>query len=198
MIEVTHIKPDEPFVDIMGGDLRREVSVLDKGFVALLDCMPRLVPPGQTCDFAAAHMARTSYGQGTKTMSDDRGLIRFIMRHWHTSPFEECKFDMKMPIYIARQFVGHCAASLNQVSARYSELPGEFFIPQPETARTQSSTNKQGAEGQLEGMSAADFDVRLDKQCERSHAAYQKSLAEGVPRERARMDLPLNIAAEWY
>jgi thymidylate synthase (FAD) len=114
--------PEQPLVDVMGGAQRIELKVLDHGFIALIDAMPRLVPQGQTADAAIVQAARVSYGQGTKQVSEDRGLIRYLMRHRHTTPFEmvEFKFHIAMPIFVARQWIRHRTANVNEYSARYS------------------------------------------------------------------------------
>ena len=108
----------------------KEIQCLDKGFVKLIDVMPRIVPDGQTCDYAIAQMARVSYGAGTKSVSEDKGLIRYLLRHSHTSPIEaiDFKFAMKMPLFIARQMFRHRTSSVNEISGRYSVMKDEFYI----------------------------------------------------------------------
>ena len=199
-MRMKRVKPQAPLVDLMDGDLRRELPVHDKGMVALVDCMPRMAPPGRTGDYAIAQMARTSYGPGTKSLRDDRGLIRYLMRRWHTSPFEgvEFKFHMKMPIFIARQIVRHRTASLNEVSARYSQLPDTFFVPRVEDLREQKGRNKQGSEGQFDEVDAELFLERLERRCRQAYADYEDALNRGLAREQARMQLPINIYTEWY
>src|SRR5210317_671980 len=119
-----------------------EIKVLDHGFVRLVDHMPR-----ENLDSSIVQSARVSYGDGTKTTRGDKGLIRYLLRHWHTTPFEmvEFKFHIKMPIYIARQHMRHRTASINELSARYSVVPEEFY--EPDVLRGQSQVNHQGSEG---------------------------------------------------
>ncbi len=135
------VKPEGSgeMVDVMGGDARRQFSVLDHGFVALVDAMPRLVPAGQTADQAIVQAARVSYGQGTKKISEDKGLIRYLLRHRHTTPFEmvEFKFHIAMPIFIARQWIRHRTANVNEYSGRYSVMPDRFYRPSIEQVRKQ-------------------------------------------------------------
>lgn len=116
----------------------KEFKCLDKGFVRLVDIMGG--------DESIVQAARVSYGRGTKTVSEDRNLIRYLMRHCHTSPFEmvEYKFHIKLPIFVARQWIRHRTANVNEYSGRYSVMPDEFYVPSPEDVRTQSKTNKQG------------------------------------------------------
>src|SRR5690606_16771141 len=121
---ITRHNPGEnrPLRDIMGGDTRWSINVHEHGLVALVDTMPRMLPEGATLDSAIVQAARVSYGEGTKQISEDRGLIRYLLRHSHTTPLEmvEFKFHMAMPIFVARQFIRHRMASVNEVSARYS------------------------------------------------------------------------------
>src|SRR5437016_13062094 len=118
-------------VDVMGGSGRWEIKVHDHGLVALCDVMPRLVLAGKTADFAIVQAARVSYGQGTKQVNEDRGLIRYLARHPHTTPFEmvEFKFHHVMPIFVARQWIRHRTAYVNEYSARYSVVPDRFYRP---------------------------------------------------------------------
>ena len=120
-------------IDVLQNVPNRVIKCLDYGFVSLVDTMPRLVPEEQkTSDYAIVQAARVSYGNGTKTLNEDKGLLRYLMRHSHSTPFEmvEFKFHMKMPIFVARQIVRHRMASLNEVSGRYSVLKEEFYIPE--------------------------------------------------------------------
>jgi thymidylate synthase (FAD) len=130
----------------MGGAQRFEIKVHDHGFVALIDAMPRLVPKGQTADAAIVQAARVSYGVGTKKVSEDRALIRYLLRHRHTTPFEmvEFKFHVAMPIFIARQWIRHRTANVNEYSGRYSILPDRFYRPTLDNVRKQSRGNRQG------------------------------------------------------
>ncbi len=143
---MTRSKPETPLADILDGDARREVPIHEHGFVALLDVMPRLVPAGQTADAAIVQAARVSYGQGTKKINEDRGLIRYLLRHRHTTPFEmvEFKFHIAMPIFIARQWIRHRTANVNEYSGRYSVMPDKFYRPTLDQVRKQSAMNRQG------------------------------------------------------
>lgn len=185
--------------DVMGGTSRIEAGVLDKGFVALVDVMPRLAPADGTADYAIPQAARVSYGQGTKKVSEDEGLIRYLMRHRHTSPFEmvETKWHCKMPIFVARQWIRHRTANVNEYSGRYSVMPDDFYHPDLNEVRRQSQTNKQGGEEIIDLGAAEDFSKFLDVS-EAQHPEYQNLLQRGVSRELARMGLPLSMYTEWY
>jgi thymidylate synthase (FAD) len=152
------------------------VKVLDHGFVVLKETMGS--------DSSIAESARVSYGAGTKTISDDRNLIRYLMRHHHTSPFEmaEARFLVKVPVFIWRQWIRHRTANVNELSGRYSELPEEFFVP--EEWRTQSVTNKQGSEEPMY--------YKPDNVEDAAFAEYRRRLNEGVSRELARTCLPVS------
>ncbi len=169
------------------------IRVLDHGFVRLVDYMGN--------DAAIVQAARVSYGQGTKKRSEDNGLIRYLMRHAHTSPFEmvETKFHIKAPIFVARQWVRHRTASVNEVSARYSLLPEEMYIPEDAQISFQSVDNKQGrsaAEVPPE-LKARVRELLLAGQRE-SYAAYQELIDAEIARELARIALPVSIYSEWY
>lgn len=171
--------------------------VLDHGFVRCVDYMGD--------DAAIVQMARTSYGEGTKSVSDDRGLIRYLMRHAHTSPFEGCeiKLHVKLPVFVARQWIRHRMANVNEVSGRYSVLPGEFYFPDAERLGVQSKLNKQGTG---DGYSADDAAIILDMMenaVDVADSAYRvmvlgDDLGYDLAREQARIVLPLNIYTEWY
>lgn len=178
----------------------KKIKCLDLGFVELIDVMPRVVPDGQTCDYAICQMARTSYGQGTKSVNEDKGLINYLLRAAHTSPFEsiEIKFHMKMPIFVARQMIRHRSASLNEISARYSVMKDEFYLPDPEELRMQSATNKQGSDGVVDPKQAENFAKVIKQVCRDSYAWYENMIEAGVSREQARMILPVNLYTEWY
>lgn len=178
----------------------RRIDCLDKGFVEIVDVMPRIVPDGKTCDYAIAQMARVSYGDGTKSVNEDRGLIRLLLRHMHTSPFEgiEFKLHMKMPIFVARQAIRHRTASLNEISGRYSVMKDEFYFPKAEEIRLQSKTNKQGSDGFVDIEQAQKYVQAIADQCAESYKWYMDMLDCGVSREQARMILPLNLYTEWY
>src|SRR5688572_20982512 len=159
-------KPFETEVhDVMEGAARWEVKVHDHGLVALVDVMPRLAPAGKTADYAIVQAARVSYGEGTKQVSEDRGLIRYLARHRHTTPFEmvEFKFHHVMPIFIARQWIRHRTANVNEYSARYSVVPDRFYRPAIENVRKQSMTNRQGGEESIDDLTAREFLAYLDK-----------------------------------
>jgi len=193
-------KPHEAEVyDVMGGSARWEVKVHDHGLVALIDVMPRLVPVGKTADFAIVQAARVSYGQGTKQINEDRGLIRYLARHRHTTPFEmiEFKFHHVMPIFIARQWIRHRTANVNEYSARYSVVRDRFYHPSIENVRKQSTVNRQGGDEPIDEMTAKEFGEYLDR-VEAHYADYQKLMEKGVARELARIGLPVNVYTEWY
>lgn len=158
--------------------------------VKLVDCMPR-----ENLDAAIVQAARVSYGAGTKTPSDDRGLIRYLMRHKHTTPFEmvEFKFRIRCPIFVARQHMRHRTASINEVSARYSVIDDVYYTPSP--FRTQSSTNKQGSEEPMEDWEVLSWYV---ESCEKAFQTYRKMLDKGVSRELARCVLPQSTYTEFY
>ena len=152
-------KPEAPVYDVMGGDARWEVKVHEHGLVALLDVMPRFAPIGKTADFAIVQAARVSYGEGTKQVNEDRGLIRYLARHRHTTPFEmvEFKFHHVMPIFVARQWIRHRTANVNEYSARYSVVKDRFYRPSIESIRQQSATNRQGGDQPADVSTAEDF-----------------------------------------
>jgi thymidylate synthase (FAD) len=145
---IARIPADSPVVDVMAGSSRHEIRLHQHGFIALIDAMPRLVPQGQTADAAIVQAARVSYGHGTKKVNEDRGLIRYLLRHRHTTPFEmvEFKFHIAMPIFVARQWVRHRTANVNEYSGRYSILPDRFYTPTLDNVRKQSKGNRQGGE----------------------------------------------------
>lgn len=187
--------------DIMNKVSEKTIQCLDKGFVTLVDVSPRLVlEEQQTADSAIVQMARVSYGIGTKTISEDRGLIRYLMRHAHTSPFEgvSFKFHCKLPLFVARQMVRHRTASLNEISARYSVLKDEFYFPDETNVRLQSKNNKQGGEDLADALTSSEFLTGIDKVCDDSYEFYETFLGKGISREQARMVLPVNIYTEWY
>ncbi len=195
------VMPEEGvrLVDVMDGALRREIRVLDHGFVALIDVMPRLAPEGQTADAAIVQAARVSYGLGTKQVSEDRGLIRYLLRHRHTTPFEmvEFKFHCAMPIFVARQWIRHRTANVNEYSGRYSVMPDRFYRPTLDNVRKQSSANRQGGTEPIETASAEQFLEYLRK-AEDAYHEYTSLTEKGVARELARIGLPVNLYTEWY
>ncbi len=195
-----YIESTNTTIDVMKGASRWHQKIAEHGFIDLVDVMPRLVPEGQTVDSAIVQAARVSYGPGTKKTSEDRGLIRYLMRHRHTTPFEmvELKFHVSLPIFVARQWIRHRTASVNEMSGRYSVLPGKFFKPNIEEVRSQSKQNKQGRDEQLDDATATEFLKWLD-QTDDNYAKYEEFVDEyGVAREMARVNLPVSIYTEWY
>jgi thymidylate synthase (FAD) len=183
----------------MGGAARPEIKVHDHGLVAMLDVMPRLVPEGQTADMAIVQAARVSYGIGTKQVSEDRGLIRYLLRHRHTTPFEmvEFKFHCAMPVFVARQWIRHRTANVNEYSGRYSVMPDRFYRPTVDMVRKQSATNRQGGDEPIEVGTAEQFLAYLER-AEALYKEYVDLTQQGVARELARIGLPVNVYTEWY
>jgi thymidylate synthase (FAD) len=184
--------------------LYRALPVLDHGFVRVIDYMGD--------DGAVVQAARVSYGKGTRRVSEDRGLINYLLRHRHTTPFEMCeiKYHVKLPIFVARQWIRHRTANVNEYSARYSILDKEFYIPAPAQLAAQSSANRQGRGALLEGAEAERVLTLLREDAERCYAHYAEMLNEdeageavdaerqGLARELARMNLTLNVYTQWY
>ena len=193
------VPPEAPLRDVMNGAGRMEIPCLDHGFVALVDCMPRLVPEGKTADFAIVQSARVSYGEGTKQVSEDRGLVRYLMRHRHSTPFEmvEFKFHIAMPIFSARQWIRHRTANVNEYSARYSIVPDRFYRPDLESVRKQSKSNRQGGDEPIDVGTAEEFMKLLDN-AEHLYKDYLSLTEKGVARELARAALPVSVYTEWY
>src|SRR4051794_26664749 len=185
--------------DVMDGAARWEVKVDEHGLCALIDVMPRFAPAGKTADYAIVQAARVSYGEGTKQINEDRGLIRYLARHRHTTPFEmvEFKFHHVMPIFVARQWIRHRTANVNEYSARYSVVRDRFFKPSLDNVRKQSTSNRQGGEEPMDVNTAQDFLAYLDE-VEKSYERYQEFLDKGVAREIARIALPASVYTEWY
>ncbi len=171
-------------------------EVLDHGLVRVIDYMGD--------DAAITQAARVSYGRGTKAVQNDEGLIRYLMRHWHSTPFEMCevKFHVKLPVFVARQWIRHRTANVNEYSARYSILDREFYIPAPEHLAAQSTVNNQGRGEMLEGEEAARVLDILREDAMRSYDHYEDMLSQdgqkGLARELARMNLPANVYTQWY
>jgi len=190
---------DGEMYDVMGGSARWEVKVHDHGLVALVDVMPRFAPAGKTADYAIVQAARVSYGEGTKKVNEDRGLIRYLARHRHTTPFEmvEVKFHHVMPIFVARQWIRHRTANVNEYSARYSVVRDRFYHPTAENVRKQSASNRQGGEEPMDPVTAKEFLDYLDD-IERGYSKYEQFLEKGVAREIARIALPASVYTEWY
>ena len=177
-------------MDIIG----KKFSVLNHGHIILLRVM------GEDQDVVDA--ARTAYQKGTKHPSDDRTLIRYLMRHRHTSPFESCqlKFHIKLPIFIERQWARHRTAGWNEVSARYSELPEEYYVPNTDDIRTQSKTNRQGREEPVSGERAVQFQEETCRVSEQAFSQYHRDLEDGLARELSRINLPVGTYTEkvWW
>ena len=184
--------------------LYEPLAVLDHGFVRVIDYMGD--------DAAVVQAARVSYGKGTKRVSDDAGLINYLMRHRHTTPFEMCeiKYHVKLPIFVARQWIRHRTANVNEYSARYSVLDKEYYIPAPAQLAAQSSVNRQGRGDVLEGEEASRVLAMLRDDAEQTYGHYAEMLNEdengkvvdesrsGLARELARMNLTLNTYTQWY
>jgi thymidylate synthase (FAD) len=180
------------------------VPLLDHGFIRCIDYMGD--------DAAIVQAARVSYGRGTRRVSEDAGLIRYLMRHRHSTPFEMCeiKFHVKLPIFVARQWIRHRMANVNEYSARYSVLDREFYIPAPEQLAAQSAANRQGRGDVLAGQEAAHVLDMLRGDAARCYDHYAEMLNEdadgavldparaGLARELARMNLTLNTYTQWY
>ena len=197
--DMRRVEPERPMVDVMEGSARWERPVLDHGFVALVDSMPRLVPEGQTADQAIVQAARVSYGEGIKKLTEDRGLVRYLLRHRHTTPFEmvEFKFHVAMPIFVARQWIRHRTANVNEYSARYSIVPDKFYRPTLDNVRKQSTTNRQGGDETINVETAESF-LELLEDSEKLYARYLELTEQGVARELARAALPVSVYTEWY
>lgn len=187
--------------DVLTNLQETTIHCLDKGHVRIVDVMPRLVPEEtKTADYAVVQAARVSYGQGTKTVNEDDGLIRYLMRHTHSTPNEmvEFKFHCKMPIFVARQWIRHRTANVNEISGRYSVLNDEFYIPDADDVRQQSKMNKQGGEELITKEDALIFQRDLETLSSQAYDLYKSYLDQGVSREQARMILPVNLYTEWY
>lgn len=172
--------------------LDKEFRVLDHGFVRLIDYMGS--------DDAIVQAARVSYGEGTKKLQEDRGLIRYLMRHQHTTPFEmvEFKFHVKLPIFVARQWIRHRSANVNEYSGRYSIMKEEFYVPPDEDIQKQSKSNKQGRAGELPEELRHRFIEYLQQSQKDAYGRYSEFIGEGLARELARINLPLSLYTEWY
>ena len=184
--------------------LYEAIPILDHGFIRVIDYMGD--------DTSIVQAARVSYGKGTKKVSTDSGLIKYLMRHWHSTPFEMCeiKYHIKLPIFIARQWIRHRTANVNEYSARYSILDKEFYLPSPEHLAAQSKNNRQGRGDILEGEQAKKVLNLLKNDAEQTYNNYETMLNEkydgtvidentsGLARELARMNLTLNTYTQWY
>ena len=184
--------------------LYEAIPILDHGFVRVIDYMGD--------DTSVVQAARVSYGKGTKKVSTDAGLIKYLMRHWHSTPFEMCeiKYHIKLPIFIARQWIRHRTANVNEYSARYSILDKEFYLPTSDNLAAQSKINRQGRGEVLKGEQAKKVLDLLKEDAERTYKNYEEMLNErydgstieenkaGLARELARMNLTLNTYTQWY
>ena len=184
--------------------LYEAIPILDHGFIRVIDYMGD--------DTSIVQAARVSYGKGTKKVSTDAGLIKYLMRHWHSTPFEMCeiKYHVKLPIFIARQWIRHRTANVNEYSARYSILDKEFYLPAVENLAAQSQSNRQGRGDVLTGDQAKKVLDLLRKDAEQTYDNYETMLNErydgsvinenqvGLARELARMNLTLNTYTQWY
>lgn len=183
--------------------LYKPLPVLDHGFVRVVDYMGD--------DASVVQAARVSYGRGTKKVQEDRGLINYLLRHWHTTPFEmaEIKLHVKLPIFVARQWIRHRMANVNEYSARYSVMDREFYVPSPEHLAAQSSVNRQGRGDLLTGQEAQDVLAMLREDASRNYDHYVEMLNDpaegsysedraGLARELARMNLTMNVYTQWY
>ena len=184
--------------------LYEAIPILDHGFIRVIDYMGD--------DTSIVQAARVSYGKGTKKVSTDSGLIKYLMRHWHSTPFEMCeiKYHVKLPIFIARQWIRHRTANVNEYSARYSILDKEFYLPAVENLAAQSQSNRQGRGDVLSGDQAKKVLDLLRKDAEQTYDNYETMLNErydgsvidekqvGLARELARMNLTLNTYTQWY
>ena len=180
------------------------IPILDHGFVRVVDYMGN--------DTSIVQAARVSYGKGTKKVNTDVGLIKYLMRHWHSTPFEMCeiKYHVKLPIFIARQWIRHRTANVNEYSARYSILDKEFYLPEPKHLAAQSQNNRQGRGEVIQGEQAEKVLDLLKNDAERTYLNYETMLNErydgstiddnkkGLARELARMNLTLNTYTQWY
>ena len=193
-----------PTVAALEEVLYSALPVLDHGFVRVIDYMGD--------DAAIVQAARVSYGKGTRRVSEDAGLINYLMRHRHTTPFEMCeiKYHIKLPIFVARQWIRHRTANVNEYSARYSILDNEFYLPAPEHLGVQSRSNRQGRGDALTGPEAERVMALLREDAERTYQHYEEMLnaneagevldpdRQGLARELARMNLTLNFYTQWY
>ena len=184
--------------------LYEPIPILDHGFVRVIDYMGN--------DNSIVQAARVSYGKGTKKVNTDSGLIKYLMRHWHSTPFEMCeiKYHVKLPIFIARQWIRHRTANVNEYSARYSILDKEFYLPDQKNLAAQSTSNRQGRGNIIEGNDAEKVLKLLKDDAERTYNNYEEMLNQrydgstidqnkiGLARELARMNLTLNTYTQWY
>lgn len=182
-------RPEVPAAEALLG---QTIPVLDRGFVRLIDYMGG--------DARIVQSARVSYGEGTKTLREDKGLIHYLYRNAHTSPFEQVQlsFHCKLPIFVARQWIRHRTARLNELSARYSVMRDEFYVPDPARVQYQSSDNKQGSGASMPRSFAEGVVDGIQAEQRGSYASYERLLEAGMARELARINLPLSLYTEWY
>lgn len=198
--DIVYSQTARPTVAEMEAILAQTFPILDHGFVRVVDYMGD--------DFAVVQAARVSYGRGTKKVSEDKGLIRYLMRHRHSTPFEMCeiKLHVKLPIFVARQWIRHRTANVNEYSARYSVMDKEFYIPDPQHLAAQSTDNRQGRGNIIDGDEAFEILRLLRDDAERNYDHYRYMLNENgedparssLSRELARMNLTLNAYTQWY
>jgi thymidylate synthase (FAD) len=186
------LRPTVPALESM---LFTAIPVLDHGFIRVVDYMGD--------DAAVVQAARVSYGRGTRKTTEDEGLIRYLMRHWHSTPFEMCeiKYHVKLPIFVARQWIRHRTANVNEYSARYSIMDKDVYIPEPAQLATQSADNRQGRGAVLDADTAAHVLQLLREDAAQTYSHYEELLDEsgiGLARELARMNLTLNTYTQWY
>lgn len=200
----TQFKTRRPTVSALEHILFSTLPVLDHGFIRVIDYMGD--------DSAIVQAARVSYGRGTRKISEDRGLIQYLLRHWHSTPFEMCelKLHIKLPIFVARQWIRHRTANVNEYSARYSILDKEFYVPTPEHLAAQSTANRQGRGEVLSGSEAEQVLRILSEDAERCYRNYAWMLNKGsdnepadaerlgLARELARINLTLSTYTQWY
>ena len=182
--------------------LENKVSkLLGKGFVKIIDCMPRVIPgtaKGLNCDYAVVQAARVSFDQGLKNYETDKKLIKYLLRHGHTSPFEmvRFKFHVKAPLFVQRQWIRHRTANVNEISGRYSKLKGEFYVPN--LIRFQSKINKQSSDETITNENIKDQFDEYMRNSVSQYSKYNNLVEKGVSREMARIGLPLNLFTEFY
>lgn len=186
-----------PSVEALDTILGAPFGVLDHGFIRVIDYMGD--------EAAICQAARVSYGEGTKTVNEDRGLLRYLLRRWHTTPFEMCeiKLHVKLPVFVARQWIRHRTANVNEYSARYSILKSEFYLPERQHLAPQSPLNKQGRDGSYPDATADRIRRSMAMQHDAAYATYADLIEEddggvGLARESARAVLPLSTYTEWY
>ncbi len=186
------LRPCAPALEAL---LFTALPVLDHGFIRVVDYMGD--------DAAVVQAARVSYGRGTRKTMEDANLIRYLMRHYHSTPFEMCeiKYHVKLPIFVARQWIRHRTANVNEYSARYSVMDKDYYLPTPDQLATQSATNRQGRGDILDPAAATRVLALLHDDAEQNYAHYDEMLNDpslGLARELARMNLTLNTYTQWY